>query len=117
MKATTKKMRGIMTVIAAVLLLSVMLTCVACTRDDHLPHDPKDTAGTVAGTGAGTAGGTNQGKPSVTAPADGNGTGAGSLKPLDPDAGTVMPDKTPGDPPAGTGKAARHHARLMPDMH
>ena len=74
--------------LSALILSSVMLCSVACTRDDH--KNPGDT----------TAGG-NQ---TTTTPAtgDGSGSGSGSDKPLDPDAGTVKPDDDAGDPPAGT---------------
>ena len=74
--------------LSALILSSIMLCSVACTRDDH--KNPGDT----------TAGG-NQ---TTTTPATGNGgsSGSGSDKPLSPDAGTVNPDGDAGDPPAGT---------------
>ena len=72
--------------LSALVLSSVMLFSVACTRDDH--KNPGDT----------TAGNTQ----TTTTPATGNGNGSGSDKPLDPDAGTVKPDNDSGNPPAGT---------------
>ena len=58
---------------------------------------------TVACTGGGdpTPGGTTAGTTVTTTPAT-NRPDAGTNRPLDPDAGTVDPNGTPGDPPTGT---------------
>ncbi len=75
--------------LSALVLSSVMLCSVACTRDDQ--KNPGDT----------TAGGST----AVTTPAQNggnNGSGSGSDSPMNPDAGTVNPDSDAGNPPAGT---------------
>lgn len=79
--------------LSALVLSSVMLCGVSCTRGGH--NNPSDT----------TANGEQNGtKPSVTTPVtdQNDGTGSNGNKPLDPDAGTVDPDGKPGDPPADT---------------
>ncbi len=73
--------------ISALMLSTVLMGTVACTRDEQ--KNPGDT----------TAGGTT-----VTTPAQNggnNGSGSGTDKPLNPDAGTVTPDSDAGNPPAG----------------
>jgi hypothetical protein len=95
MKAMETTKRTAALGLSALLLSSVMLCAVACTRDDH--KNPGDT----------TAGGTQDtNKPTVTTPvtdpATGTGTNPDTAKPLDPDAGTVKPNEKPSDPPAGT---------------
>ena len=88
MKANQSIKRAAALGLSALVLSSVMLCSVACTRDDH--KNPGDT----------TAGGTQ----ATTTPATdkNDGSGSGSDKPLDPDAGTVNPDGEAGDPPTGT---------------
>ena len=89
MKAMQSTKRAAALGLSALVLSSVMLCSVACTRDDH--KNPGDT----------TAGGTQ----AVTTPAT-NRPNSDTTKPLDPDAGTVSPNEKPGDPPAdsdGTG--------------
>ena len=80
MKAIQTAKRTAALGLSALVLSSVMLCGVSCTRDDH--KNPSDT----------TAPGTN--KPSVTTPVTdkNDSTGASTDKPLDPDAGTVAPD-------------------------
>ena len=85
MKAMQSTKRAAALGLSALILSSVMLCSVACTRDDH--KNPGDT----------TAGGTQ----AVTTPATGRpNSGTDADKPMDPDAGTVSPDNKPGDPPA-----------------
>jgi hypothetical protein len=75
--------------LSALVLSSVMLCSVACTRDDH--KNPGDT--------------TPGGSTAVTTPAQNggnNGSGSSSDKPMDPNAGTVNPDSDAGNPPAGS---------------
>jgi hypothetical protein len=88
MKAIQSTKRTAALGLSALMLSSVMLCGVACTRNDH--KNPGDT----------TAGG-----PQVTTPATGNNnsSGSGTDKPLSPDAGTVAPNGDAGDPPTGTG--------------
>ena len=79
--------------ISALLLSTVLMGTVACTRDEQ--KNPGDTS--VNDT---TAGGTT-----VTTPAQNggnNGSGSGTDKPMNPDAGTVAPDSDAGNPPAGS---------------
>ena len=74
---------------SALILSSVMLCSVACTRGNQMT--PGDT----------TAGGST----AVTKPVQNggnNGSGSNSDKPMDPNAGTVNPDGDAGNPPAGT---------------
>ena len=110
MKAMETTKRTAALGLSALVLSSVMLCGVSCTRNDG--KNPADTTGDSQGTN----------KPSVTTPAtdqnDGTGTEPGSSsgtdKPLDPDAGTVKPDDKPGDPPAGTeGESTRSLPRFM----
>lgn len=91
--------------LSALVLSSVMLCSVACTRDDH--KNPGDT----------TAGGST----AVTTPAQNggnNGSGSGSDIPMNPDAGTVNPDSNAGNPPAGTNDSSTgdrgFRSRFMP---
>lgn len=91
--------------LSALVLSSVMLCSVACTRDDH--KNPGDT----------TAGGST----AVTTPAQNggnNGSGSGSDIPMTPDAGTVNPDSDAGNPPAGTNDSSTgdrgFRSRFMP---
>ena len=96
MKATESTKRTAALGLSALILSSVMLCAVACTRDDH--KNPGDTT-------AATTQDTN--KPTVTTPATDDGgkdTTSGTVtdKPLDPDAGTVAPDNgTTGDEKSG----------------
>ena len=89
MKANQSTKRAAALGLSALILSSVMLCSVACTRDDQ--KNPGDT----------TAGGST----AVTTPAQNggnNGSGSGSDTPMNPDAGTVNPDSDAGNPPAGT---------------
>ena len=88
MKATRIVKRAAAWSVSALMLSTVLMGTVACTRDEH--KNPGDT----------TAGG-----PQVTTPATGNNnsSGSGTDKPLSPDAGTVAPNGDAGDPPTGTG--------------
>ena len=75
--------------LSALILSSVMLCSVACTRDDM--NNPGET--------------TPGGSTAVTTPAQNggnNGSGSNSDKPMDPNAGTVNPDSDAGNPPAGS---------------
>ena len=86
MKAIQRIRRASAWGLSALVLSTVLLCSVACTRGGD-----KNPVGT--GTGTSTA----------TTPAGGNnGTGSGTNRPLDPDAGTVNPDGDAGDPPTGT---------------
>ena len=89
--------------LSALILSSVMLCSVACTRDDH--KNPGDT----------TAGG-NQ---TTTSPSTGNNNGSGSNtdKPMDPNAGTVAPDGDAGDPPTVTDQGPEGRGILPRFMH
>ena len=97
MKVTQHTKRAAAWSLSALMLSSVLLCSVACTRNDN--KNPGDT----------TAGQT------VTTPATGNnGTGSKPDKPMNPDAGTVAPNGDAGDPPAGTdggteGRSFRSH--------
>jgi hypothetical protein len=72
--------------LSALVLSTVLLCSVACTRGGD-----KNPDGTQGGTTA------------VTTPANGNnGTGSNTTRPLDPDAGTVDQGGNAGDPPTGT---------------
>ena len=87
--------------LSALVLSSVMLCSVACTRDDH--KNPGDT----------TAGGST----AVTTPAQNggdNGSGSGSDIPMNPDAGTVNPDSDAGNPPAGTDGSSNKDRGIRP---
>lgn len=85
MKVTQHTKRAAAWSLSALVLSSVLLGSVACTRNDN--KNPGDT----------TAGQT------VTTPATGNnGSGSNSDKPLNPDAGTVAPNGDAGDPPTAT---------------
>ena len=86
MKASQNTKRAAALGLSALILSSVMLCSVACTRDDQ--KNPGDTTA-----------GSNQ---TTTTPSTGNSNGNGSGKPLDPNAGTVNPDGDAGDPPTGT---------------
>ncbi len=89
MKSFQHTKRAVALGLSALVLSSVMLCSVACTRDDQ--KNPGDT----------TAGGST----AVTTPAQNggnNGSGSGSDSPMNPDAGTVNPDSDAGNPPAGT---------------
>ena len=93
--------------LSALILSSVMLCSVACTRDDQ--KNPGDT----------TAGGST----AVTTPAqnggnNGSGSGSNSDIPMNPDAGTVNPDSDAGNPPAGTnGSSDRNRGFRSDFMH
>ena len=88
--------------LSALVLSSVMLFSVACTRDDH--KNPGDT----------TAGNTQ----TTTTPSSGNnGSGSDSDKPLQPDAGTVDPNGDAGDPPTGTDNGGQSRSVLPRFMH
>lgn len=81
--------------ISALMLSTVLMGTVACTRDEH--KNPADTTG-------GTTGGTT-----VTTPAQNGGnnsSGSSTDKPLNPDAGTVAPDSDAGNPPADSGSGS-----------
>ena len=95
MKAMQTAKRTMALGLSALVLSSVMLCGVSCTRGDHA--NPADTTGTGNES-------QNGNKPSVTTPATDQNDGAGSNsdKPLDPGAGTVRPNGDAGDPPAGT---------------
>jgi len=81
MKAMQKPLRTVAQILALAVILSTMLLCsVACTRGD--------------GQGSDTT--TGDSTPSTTT---GNGQ---TTTPMDPDAGTVNPDGDAGNPPAGT---------------
>ena len=71
--------------LSALMLSAVLMGTVACTRGGD--NTPTDTTGSDT---------------TVTTPATTNGTGTGTNKPLDPDAGTVDPNGEAGDPPTGT---------------
>lgn len=80
--------------LSALILSSVMLCSVACTRDDvNNPGDPSTSDSTAGGSTAVTTPAQNGGN---------NGSGSGSDTPMNPDAGTVNPDSDAGNPPAGT---------------
>ncbi len=98
MKATNTLRRGIAALACALLLGTVSLTFVSCTRNEM--SDPKDTTS-----------GTTETKPSENHGGTGMGTMPGS--PLDPDAGTVNPEADPGDPPAGTGESRSYRPNFM----
>ncbi len=90
MKANQSTKRTAALGLSALVLSSVLLCGVACTRNDN--KNPGDTTG--GGTQAVTTPSTNNG---------GSGSNdSGSDKPLNPDAGTVEPDSDAGNPPAGT---------------
>ena len=102
MKATARIKRAATGTLSALVLATVLLGSVACTRGSMVT--PGETTGktpvvTTPGTsgGNGNGNGTHQGKP------DSNGTE--SDKPLNPDAGTVDPNGNAGDPPTGTDKS------------
>ena len=87
MKATQRIKNAVTWGLSALTLASVMLFSVACTRGNGMVHGDTTSGGTTA----------------VTTPATGNnGTGTGTTRPLDPDAGTVAPNGNTADPPAGT---------------
>ena len=71
--------------LSALMLSAVLMGTVACTRGGD--NTPTDTTGSDT---------------TVTTPATTNGTGTGTGKPLDPDAGTVDPNGDAGDPLTGT---------------
>lgn len=90
MKATQRIQQAAVWGLATLLLFSVMLFSVACTRGDGEKPGDTSSAGTQVVTTPATSGGTH-------------GTDHGSDRPLDPDDGTVTPDgDRPGDPPTGT---------------
>lgn len=91
MKATPHIHRTLALGLSTLLLSSVLLFSVACTRGNG------DGAG-------GTTAGTSTGTPAVTTPATSgqNSTGSNTARPMDPDAGTVNPDGDAGDPPTAT---------------
>lgn len=103
MKANQSTKRAAALGLSALILSSVMLCSVACTRDDH--KNPGDT----------TAGG-NQ---TTTSPSTGNNNGSGSNtdKPMDPNAGTVAPDGDAGDPPTVTDQGPEGRGILPRFMH
>ena len=82
--------------LSALVLSTVLLCSVACTRgDDKNPGD------------------TTPGSSAVTTPASGNnGSGSNTTRPLDPDAGTVDHGGNAGDPPTGT--EGGHGSRSTP---
>lgn len=80
MKAIQSTKRTAALGLSALILSSVLLCGVSCTRNDN--KNPGDTTA-------------NDSQTTVT-------TNNGGSKPLDPDAGTVAPDSDAGDPPAGT---------------
>ena len=86
--------------LSALTLSAVLMGTVACTRGGD--NTPGDT------TGSGTT---------VTTPATDNGTGAGTGKPLDPNAGTVDPNGDAGDPPTGTEGSTKGRSALPHRMH
>ena len=80
--------------LSALILSSVMLCSVACTRDDmNNPGNPSTSDTTPGGSTAVTTPAQNGGN---------NGSGSDSDKPMDPNAGTVNPDGDAGNPPAGS---------------
>jgi hypothetical protein len=80
--------------LSALILSSVMLCSVACTRDDmNNPGTPSTSDSTPGGSTAVTTPAQNGGN---------NGSGSSSDKPMDPNAGTVNPDSDAGNPPAGS---------------
>lgn len=87
--------------LSALVLSTVLLCSVACTRGDD--KNPGDTS---SGTSA------------VTTPASGNnGSGSNTTRPLDPNAGTVDPNGDAGDPPSGTEGGAQSRSTLPRMMH
>lgn len=85
--------------LSALTLASVMLFSVACTRGGD--KNPGDS--------------TSGGSTAVTTPATGNnGTGT-TTRPLDPGAGTVVPDGDAADPPTGTEGGTRGRS-VLPNM-
>ena len=102
MKANQSTKRAAALGLSALILSSIMLCSVACTRDDH--KNPGDT----------TAGNTQ----TTTTPSSGNnGSGSDSDKPLQPDAGTVDPNGDAGDPPTGTDNGGQSRSVLPRFMH
>ncbi len=101
MKAIQRMKRAAAWSLSALALSAVLMGTVACTRGGS--HTPADTTGTST---------------TVTTPANGsNGTGAGTNRPLDPDAGTVDPNGDAGDPPAGTEGSSRGRGIMPRVMH
>lgn len=94
MKSFQHTKRAVALGLSALVLSSVMLCSVACTRDDQKNPGNPSTSDTTAG-----------GSTAVTTPAQNggnNGSGSGSDSPMNPDAGTVNPDSDAGNPPAGS---------------
>ncbi|MBQ9151318.1 MAG: hypothetical protein IJX72_03635 [Clostridia bacterium] len=102
MKANQSTKRAAAWSLSALVLSSVLLCSVACTRNDD--KNPGDTTA-----------GTSNGTPAVTTTATGNnGTGSNSDTPMNPDSGTVDPNGDAGYPPTGTdvgteGRSFRSH--------
>lgn len=87
MKANQSTKRTAALGLSALILSSVMLCGIACTRNDN--KNPGDT--------------TADGTQAVTTPStDNGGSGSKPDRPMNPDAGTVAPDSDAGNPPAGT---------------
>ena len=101
MKANQSTKRAAALGLSALILSSVMLCSVACTRNDD--KNPGDT----------TAGG-NQ---TTTTPSTGNHNGSNTDRPLDPNAGTVAPDGDAGDPPTVTDQGPEGRGILPRFMH
>ena len=101
MKASQNTKRAAALGLSALILSSVMLCSVACTRNDD--KNPGDT----------TAGG-NQ---TTTTPSTGNHNGSNTDRPLDPNAGTVAPDGDAGDPPTVTDQGPEGRGILPRFMH
>ena len=101
MKAIQRMKRAAAWSLSALALSAVLMGTVACTRGGS--NTPADTTGSDT---------------TVTTPANGsNGTGTGTNRPLDPDAGTVETGGDAGDPPAGTEGGSRERNVLPRMMH
>lgn len=102
MKAIQSTKRAAALGLSALILSSVMLFSVACTRNDD-----KNPGDTTAGTST------------VTTPATSgnNGTGSNSDTPMNPDAGTVDPNGDAGDPPTGTDNGTESRSFRSHFMH
>ena len=98
MKAIQRIQRASAWSLSALVLSAALMGMVACTRGNM--NTPGDTTGATT----------------VTTPEAGNnGTGTGTTRPLDPDAGTVDTNGDAGDPPTGTegGTTRSHRSRMM----
>ena len=99
MKAIQRMKRAGAWSLSALALSVILMGTVACTRGNV--NTPGDTTGSTT---------------AVTTPANGTGgTGTGTNRPLDPDAGTVDTGNNAGDPPTGT-EGGTHGRSVMPRM-